>query len=120
TKGRVFAAIAPMAVDRLNDRGEIGAGVRKHIINTALAEPRQVSFGGHFLGWFLGGFVTHGLVSLLHRSATLPRVRPLSNKPRFRPESPALSGKFDRKISRGVYQCPITTDRVQVHIHECR
>src|SRR5262249_57989020 len=79
-KARIFGAIAAMAADRLDNRGKIGAGVRKHIINTSLAEPRQVSFSGHFLGWFLGGFVTHGLMSLLHRSATLPRVRPVSNK----------------------------------------
>src|SRR5262245_6623530 len=135
-EARILGAIAAMAADRLDDRSEIGARIGKYVVNTALAEPRQVSFGGHFLG----GFVTHGLMSLLDRSATVEHVpfrwkrdmlqpsagtnascvRMLSMKPPLRPESTAVSGKFDRKMTCGVYECPITSDRAPGHIQARR
>src|SRR5262249_41035449 len=134
---RILGAIAAVTADGLDDRGEIGARIGKYVVDTALAEPCQIRFGSHFLG----GFVTHGLMSLLRRSATLEhvpfrwkrdmlqpflrsacswtrtgtgadRVPLLSMKPLFGPESTAVSWKFDRKITCGVYECPITSDRV--------
>src|SRR5262245_3257141 len=69
-EARILGAITTMAADRFDDRGEIGARIGKYIVDTALAEPCQIRFGGHFLG----GLVTHGLMSLLGWSATLEHV----------------------------------------------
>jgi len=48
------------------------------------------------------------------------RVQLLSMKPPFRPESTARSGKFDRKIPCGVYECPIKSDRASGHVQARR
>src|SRR5262245_13279267 len=147
---RVLGAIAAMTADRLDDRREIGARIGKYVVDSALAEPCKIRFGSHFLG----GFVSHGLMSLLRWSGTLEhvpfrwkrdmlqpflrgacscrrtgiqftgtganRVQLLSRKPPFWPEMTAVSGKFDRKMSCGVYECPITSDRVAGHIQARR
>ena len=42
--------IAGVAGNAFHDRREIGARIGEHILDAALAEPRQIGFGGHFLG----------------------------------------------------------------------